>query len=301
MTWLAAFFALGGLAGPWLLTWLPWVARAGCVMILAAAGCWTWCRAVKRTRRKPLLLLVGADLVAVSVAAGWIAVASYSAQLSKVSTWLLYSAVATGIMGPALLSLVLIRGREGKTHLEGLLLILPLLLTASVFLARPGRRFRVEDRAAARPVAESLSGARDAMQWVAANIRYERGPFTDTARDTLDRGYAHCGGQANVLHKILSADGVRGRIVHLEGESRIHTLVEYVDGGTGRWVLADPTHDLMGGDHGGLNATGLLDADGAGLPRKWRGFSRLYVYDPMNGYVRVVPSNRGVFYPEGSP
>ncbi|NQT93583.1 MAG: transglutaminase domain-containing protein [Lentisphaerae bacterium] len=299
MNWLTVLFVLGGMASPWLLTWLPWVARACCVMILAVAGCWTWCRGVRRTRRKPLLLLFGSDLVSVSVAAGWIAVASYSAQLSKAGVCLLYAAVSAAIMAPALVSLVLIRGRQGRRFQEGLLLILPLLLTASVFLARPARRFRREDRGAVRPVAESLEGAREAMQWVAANIRYERGPFTDTARDTLERGHAHCGGQANVLHKILAANGVRSRIVHLEGESRIHTLVEYVDEGTGRWVLADPTHDLMGIDHGALNATALLEMDGAVLPRKWRGFSRLYLYDPMNGYTRVAPDNRREFYPEG--
>ena len=301
MTWLTALFVLAGVACPWLMCSSPLRVRVGAVVLLGIVGCCAWGCGVFGKRRRPMLLLFGSDLLAVSVAAGWIAVASYSAQISKVSTWLLYAVVVTGIMAPVLVSLRLIRARECGRNRESLLLILPLLLTASVFLARPARRFRAEDREAAGAIAESLGGVREAERWVHENIIYRAAPFTDTARDTIARGWAQCGGQANVLHKILVASGIRSRIVHLEGDSRIHTLVEYMDGTTGRWVLADPKHDIVGPDHGDVNAMGLIETNGTGLPPKWAGFSRAYIYDPMHGYVRVDAANRGGFYPEGGP
>lgn len=300
MKWLAMFFVLAGVASPWLLSCIPLAARVGCVLVLGVAGCGMWCRGVMSAKRGPMLLF-GSDLVSLSAAVAWIAVASYSAQVSKLSTWILYGGATAAIMIPALVSLVIIRKTGGRL-VEGLLLILPLLLTASLFLARPARRFRAGNRAALRPVAASVDGAAEAITWVSGKIAYGPAPFTDTAVDTLRRGQGRCSGQANVLHKILQQKGIRSRIVHIEGEGRLHTLVEYWNESRGQWVFADASKGLHGADHGGVNGFRVtMRKDLRGVPWRWRGYSDLYVYEEMNGYERVTPDNVVRLYPGASP
>jgi hypothetical protein len=146
--------------------------------------------------------------------------------------------------------------------------------------------------------AAELNDAREATLWVHERIERQRGPFTDTAQDTLRRGYATCGGMANVLDKVLRAQGYRSRIVHVEGEAGIHTLVEYMSMSDGQWLLADPQNRLMGKDWGRANGLTLVDPDAAeSLPECWQGFKTLYIYKPFRGYVLVTADIYPMFYP----
>jgi hypothetical protein len=115
--------------------------------------------------------------------------------------------------------------------------------------------------------------------------RLERraGPPTDTAGDTLRRGFAHCGGLNNVLHKVLRAQGVDSRIIHVErGTGKVfHTLVEATVDGVS--YLADAQVDAWIP----LRAEDLLrSADRTDLPLAWRDYDRLYRYEVRRGYVR---------------
>ena len=301
MSWWAMFFVFAGAATPWLLSMPALGVRIGGILLLGAAGCGAWFCGVRRAERGSLLLF-GSGLVSVSAASAWIAVASYSAQLSKLSTWILYGGFALAVITPALVSLVMVRKAMEKRLVEGLFLILPLLLAASLPLARPARRFRDCDRESLRPAASSPDDVSGAIGWVGSVIEYGSAPFTDTVVDTLRRGHGRCSGQANVLHKILLHKGLRSRIVHIEGDGRLHTLVEYWNETRKRWVFADASKGLDGTDHGYANGFQvILQKDFRGVPWRWRGYSELYVYNRMNGYTRVTLENAGGLYPGTAP
>lgn len=294
--WAATVFVVLATTVPWMLCALPLAARVAATVLVGGTGLLFWCAAAVRRRRSSIRLLLASDLLSLSVAAGWISVASYSAQLSRAGTAWIYGVVVASIGVSCLVSLALLGGRQGRRQPESLLLILPLLLSASVFLARPGRRFRGTDRESIQPVAETLGSVREASAWVKENIVYGRAPFVDTAKDTLERKLGTCSGHANVLHKILLVHGLDSRIVHLEAKGRLHTLVEYFDDALGKWILVDPGRGLDGRDYGNADGFALMGSRHRGLPSKWRPFTRLYVYDSMNGYIRLTPANRDRFY-----
>jgi hypothetical protein len=232
----------------------------------------------------------------------WIAMGSYSAQISIVPTLWIYVVCGMAVATPSVAALSMPRTRRRE---RGRMMGRSLLLTAvlvSLLLARPGRRFsggHTSDCIVA--TANQVDDAREAVAWVHTHIAREASPFTDTAVDTMKRGTARCGGMANLLDKIFKAKGVTSRIVHLEGDKGIHTLVEYRHP-DGMWTLADPQENTVGSEHGGISGRDLLLPGGPprGIPLSWQGHSRLYIYGYLSGYSRVTPENVHEYYGDAS-
>jgi hypothetical protein len=282
-----------GLACPWLLTVPPLGARLGTagVMILGGAALWL----LRATGKDRSAAPTGEWVFSVTAAALWIAVASYSAQISRLGVVPIYAMVWTGVLLPFPTSLLLFRKHPPPTGRRLYLAGLGLLLL-STLLARPARRFAGgASHPAIRETASRLQSPTDAVAWVHTNVTRRAAPFTDRAVDTWRRKQAHCGGMANLLHKILVAKGVDARVVHVEGDD-IHTLVEFRQPPEMRWTLADPQENLVGREPD-LSAYDLVGGKATGsIPRAWQGFSRLYVYEEGRGYVKITTENVTRFY-----
>jgi hypothetical protein len=228
----------------------------------------------------------------------WVSVLSYSAQVSILPTVLIYGACLVSVVVPLGFMELFVGLKGGRPFRLGHgTWVLVVLVFVSMLCARPGRRFYGGAEAASIvEVAATLATPREAVSWVHSCIVREKAPFTDSAVNTLERRKAKCGGQANVLDKILSAAGIQSRIVHLEDGKRIHTLVEYREVG-GRWRLADPQHDIVLDDEAAVSGWDVLTkVDVGGIPVPWRGYSKLYIYEAWGGYFRVTSSNRDAVY-----
>ncbi len=235
-----------------------------------------------------------------SVAGAWVAVLSYSAQISICpSVWIYLGLGLMLLLAVAVTEWLCRRCAERRTWKRRYLWF-GLSLAASVLLAQPGRRFHGgETSAAVRQVAADVKTARDAVSRVHDLLTYAPAPFTDTASDTVERGVARCGGMANVLDKVLKAADIGSRIVHLEDDRRVHTLVEYFDRDTQQWILADPQYDILGGVGGGHSGWDVVyGGEAASVPDVWRGYARLYIYRLQGGYHRVTERNRWMYYAE---
>ena len=288
---------------PWAITGLPLAARVACVLTAGLLGLFFWIWGLWRGWRSispakaPRYVSV-AEKTLVGVAATlWIAIASYSAQVSICPTILIYTICGLGVAGPLVLTLCCCRPARQDAGAMRVRALLWVMVVVSMMCARPGRRFSGgEDRPAICDVARTTGDARAAAAWVHGHISREAAPFTDTAIDTLNRGFAHCGGMANLLDKILKASGIESRIVHIENGHRIHTLVEYREG-TAAWILADPQDNILGADHGNMSGWALVTQSSlAEPPASWNGYLKLYIYSPRDGYCIVTSENVHDFY-----
>jgi transglutaminase-like putative cysteine protease len=228
----------------------------------------------------------------------WVAIASYSAQVSICPTILIYTVCGLVAAGPLVLTLCWCRPVRQDAEAVRVRALLLVMVVVSMMCARPARRFAGgEGCPAIRDVSVTTREARAATAWVHHHIASEAAPFTDTALDTLNRGFAHCGGMANLLDKILKASGIESRIVHFENGHRIHTLVEYREG-TASWLLADPQNNILGVDYGNVSGWALLTRPPlAEPPASWNGYLKLYIYFPRDGYRLVTSENVQEFYP----
>lgn len=293
-------FLLAGLLGPWILSLLPFPVRVAGIFLGALAAALLAAAAARLSRHRRLLLFGAAWACSVTLSAFWIAIASFSAQVSILTPLPLYLLAGTGAVLPLLLFLRLGAGTATGGTGRTATLVLAVLFLGSVLLAAPGRRYEGgEETPEIRQVASSLADVREALSWVHEHVTWERAPFTDRAGDTLSRGEATCGGMSNLLDKILKAMKIPSRIVHLEQGKRIHTLVEYRKDPPGRWVLADPQENLLGDDYGGISGyEAVFGKPGGDLPKRWKGHADLFIYRQGRGYRRVGESNAREFYPE---
>jgi hypothetical protein len=254
---------LSSCALPFGLPLLPMQARIASILALGALGPWLFLRKSDW----------GAWLPALAVASGWIALASYPLAPSKWPLPFLYAPLLAAMALPFLLR-----------RTAPLFRLAVAALAVAVLLTPPGRRFAGgENDPGIRALAAAAAGPREAVALVHQRLERRAGPPTDTAADTLRRGYAHCGGINNVLHKVLLAQGVDSRIVHVERQNGkiFHTLVEATVEGVS--FLADAQEDAWIP----LRAEDLLrSADRTDLPLAWRGYESLYRYDVRRGYVR---------------
>ena len=234
---------------------------------------------------------LAAIITATAAATAWIALLSYSGQVSRLPTLLLYGGFATAVLLPFALARRLrapIRYREYAVAA---------VLTVSIVLAPPARRFR---GGATHPdvaaLASRLKTPREMVHWVHRNVTWTPAPFTDTAVDTLHRREARCGGMANLLDKLLKASGFESRVVHFERGTALHTLVEYCIPAAGTWVLADAQHNLDGRAFDNVSGWDVTQGNPRNAPSEWTAYNKLYVYDTRGGYIRVTDSNRDRFY-----
>jgi hypothetical protein len=298
------FLSIVGIVGfPWALAFAPLYVRVAGVLVGVVLGAGAGIRGIclyrKGSEESAVAWTVAGERVLIAVAAAlWIALASFSAQVSIVPTVWIYGVCGVAVALPGIAAALVLRLCSQKRVVWwGHWLLLAVAL-GSVMLARPGRRFtcgHTDQRIVA--LARECGDVRDTAAWVHHRITRKPSPFTDAAIDTLLRGTARCGGLANLLDKFLRAQGVSSRIVHIEGRGRIHTLIEYVNE-DGMWVLADPQENLLGADYGGLSGLDLVlrGAGALGTPAVWRGYDELYIYDRWNGYNRVTDQNMGAYY-----
>lgn len=288
-------YGIAGLALPWLLSRLPFALRFWGVLVVGSIGGLLLILSLRK-RARPQLSWIGAWWMAVAIASLWIALASFSAELTK-NLWLTVS-----IFGLALVTVIaaaFFAGRRLGPAAPGARRFFfgaSAVLLASTLLASPARRYEMP--ADAREIASRVAGldVEGCHNWVIRNIERRRAPFTDDALDTLRRRQATCGGMANLLHKMILLAGTPARIVHFSDPQRIHTLVEYRDPDLDSWVLIDPDKQLRGTDWGGVSGREVvLDGDPA-VPPDWRGYDRLYIYVEGRGYRRVTGSNLDEFY-----
>lgn len=283
-----------GVLTPWAIATLPFPLRLAAVGALGVGAVCAWLLAWRSASTAPMAS--AAWWAAVAGAAAWIGVFSFSAEISKPGLPVVYG-VVLGLTGaPFLVTSVLVRP-EARRRTRALLLAGWLLLGLNVLAARPARRYEAS-HADINAAAASVRDVRAAVAWVHGNVAYRKAPFTDTARATLVRGEARCGGMANLLEKLIRAKEVPCRIVHVRKGRRIHTLVEYYDETADAWVLADGQENELGidWDHAsGLHAVGR--ETGSSLPRRWAGYEQLFVYVPRRGYVEVTTENLDAFYP----
>ena len=247
---------------PMLLTGVPISGRLACVFLLAASGLFFW------SRRQPM----GALLLSAAVLSGWVALASFPLVISKWDSGLLYALLSMALFLPWAFFGCL-RGAWSPGLVLWLTVALLLMLNA-----RPGRRFASgQENPALVRIASRFSSVEETTAYVHHTIKRRKGPPTDTALDTLRRGYGHCGAMNNLLHKLLLAQGYHARIIHLDGNN-LHTLVE-IDGD---WI-ADAQENVVLFFHP-LTLVGTKDAS---LPRSWKNHHRLWVYHEHNGYQRL--------------
>jgi len=278
-----------GIGVPWVLSGARLYVRLYAVLFIGLLGLmFMVVGARKKPRGEPLP--AGGWILAVACTTAWVALASFSAELSKLPLGLVYGLLAAAVIMPPALAVLLVPRPRRLDCPPQFLVVCVLALIVSNHVARPARRYETpRNMVAIEEVADTLD-VRGCVAWVHENIRREKSPPTDDAVQTLRRGTAHCGGMANLLHKMLFARGVPARIVHFSGGGDIHTLVEYREGE--RWMLADPQNNVVGTVSGeDAVIEGSPDA-----PEIWQGFDRLYIYEPGRGYVEVTEVNKAVFY-----
>ena len=302
MTYTRGLYVLfaAGFGVPWILCWAPYRARLVVIPVLGVIGLILWFTGLRKRSQGGMKAVAGAWLISIAGASLWIALASFSAEISKVPTTWLYIVVLTTI-GILPLWTCLVAPCASCSRL--LLLAFTIALEASVFQVRPARRYETpRNTSAIHEVAAPLQGVGACVRWVHEHVDRRRAPFTDDALDTLRRREAHCGGMANLLHKMLETKDIPARIVHFSVRDNIHTLVEYRDASNGRWILADPQNNILGTDWQGVAGWDVVRLNGERLlPDEWRDFDTLYVYEPGRGYVKVTPANHDNVYddPEG--
>lgn len=263
LPWLA-----GVVAGVLLLERAPlWVrvAGIGLVLLVGAAG---WC----------LRRFWGHVWLPAGITAAWVALGSFPATVSLFPMTPIYLLLVLGIGVGGLFRLP--PGKRGAARFY------VLVLSVWVVSTPPARRYAVSAKhPALRAVVQELDSPSAAVRWVHEEIRREKGPPTDSAVDTLRRGYAHCGGMSNLLHKLLVEMGYPAEIVHaVGGDGRtIHTLVELPLGGVPH--LADAQENV-------LLPVAAAELAGAGdrldWPPPWRNLRTVYRYVPARGYVEIA-------------
>ncbi len=281
-----------GLALPWLLCLAPLPARLGGALASGLLG-----TGLLLGARRARASWLGAWWGMVAVATLWIALASYSAELSKhIGPMALLFVLALAAPPAAGAIWNRWRRRTPAGPPIGLYGLGAALLALAVLGARPARRYEMPRRMEEIKRVGSVQNVHESLQWVALNIERKRAPFTDNARDTLLRGQATCGGMANLLHKLILVQEIAARIVHFADDTRIHTLVEYRDPRSGKWVLADPDKQWFGPDWYGLSGQDVVLRQDSRAPEDWQGYDRLYVYVEGRGYMAVTPDNEDDFY-----
>ena len=281
-----------GLLWPWLLCLAPLPARLGGVLAACLLGIGLLLGA-RRVRNGWL----GAWWGMVAVAALWIALASFSAELSKhIGLVALLFLLALAV--PPAAGVLWNRWRRRTPARPPVVLygLGAVLLGMAVLGARPARRYEMPRRMEEIQRVGSRQNVRGSLQWVARTIERERAPFTDNARDTLLRGRARCGGMANLMHKLILVQDVEARIVHFADETRIHTLVEFRDPRSGQWTLSDPDKQLFGPDWHGISGRDAVLRQDQRAPEDWQDYRRLYIYVEGRGYVAVTAQNEDDFY-----
>ena len=235
----------------------------GLVLLIGGAGLW------RMFRKSPW----GPFLIALSVASGWIALASFPLTFSKWPLLLLYPPLLI-LMGLPLLF----------RPVPDVFRLACGLMAAAVLLTPPGRRFSGGgNHPHIQALADTADGPRGAVSLVHQLVERRPGPPTDTAVDTLHRRHGHCGGINNVLHKVLLAQGVDCHIIHVErmDGADAHTLVEVKVNGTN--YLADAQEDVFLP----AKAEDLLQSVAReDFPPAWQNYDFLYRYSPRRGYVR---------------
>lgn len=284
-----------GLALPWLLSLLPFASRFWGVSVVGAVGGLFLILSLRK-RARPRLPWIGAWWATVAIVSLWIALASFSAELTK------NLVLTVSIFGLALVLVIAVaflasrRLDPAAPGLKRYFFPAVAALAASALLASPARRYEMPR--AGREIA-ALAAGRDpagCYEWVTRNIERRRAPFTDDALATLRRREATCGGMANLLHKMILLTGTPARIVHFSDARRIHTLVEYRDPELDSWVLLDPDKRLRGTDWGGVSGRDVVLEEESSVPPEWRGYDRLYIYVEGRGYRRVTADNLSEFY-----
>lgn len=256
--------ALGAscLALTYLLDGFPEAGKLLVLCFLTAEGLRRWCEG----RRS------GALLLSASVLFTWVTLASYPLAFSKsFDTGVIYVALTAGIILPWCFF--------GMLHKPGLhLIVLWCVLAVLVCMsARPGRRFAGEaNHPRIVELAQQFDSIEETTAYVHQTIERRKGPATDTAVDTLKRGYGHCGAMNNLLHKLLTAQGYDAQIIHLSGNN-IHTLV-YVDG-----QFADAQENLVQT----RPLRSLLTIGESELPKAWTGHDTLWIYRRGTGYLEI--------------
>ncbi|GEM_PF-4393033 len=256
-------FPLPFLLLPALVEMLPFPLRVVIVLTAGAAGAVGWIRKSSW----------GASLMTSATATGWIAVASYPAELSLWPQIPVYGVLLAGIWGPHL-----IRRPEALAVVR----IIPMVLGLWVLFTPTARRYDVD---ALHPellrVADHLSTPEELTQYVHDQIERGPSPPTDTALDTWRRKRGYCGGMSNLLHKLMLYQHLDASILHLKGEpDRLHTLIWFQDEGES-W-LADPQHNVVKK----LSPDDLLtDTPPEDWPKNWKGQSRMWVHKAGRGYL----------------
>jgi hypothetical protein len=277
---------------PWGVAELPLPVRIASLIILSVLSLgllsWGWCR------QRSKAVLAGIWWASVTVAVLWISIISFSAEASKHSyiRWLLIVPI---VIAPWIWMRWTAQESAWRGRARIFILISSVALACSLFLASPARRYDAPWQLEEIRAVSSEDAHRN-MEWVVRHIQRKSAPFTDNARDTLHRGYAMCGGMANLLNQMLRVQGIDSRIVHFEKGRDIHTLVEYWDEKLRKWVLLDPDKNLTGLDFGALSGADVILHRADHIPSGWLKYESLYVYVPHHGYTRVTLDRLDEFY-----
>lgn len=102
---------------------------------------------------------------------------------------------------------------------------------------------------------------------------------------------------ANLLDKMLKARGIASRIIHMEGNQKIHTVVEFQNE-TSNWILVDPQENMIGNDYGNVSGADILvdRAETSTIPPVWQDYNTLYIYEYWNGYEPITAVNTKCYY-----
>lgn len=247
---------------------LPFGLRIVVVLLLGGAGAVGW---LLRTSW-------GSSLLTATVAAGWIGLASYPAELSLWPRPLIVGCLLMGIWIPQILR---------PAPAPRVARLIPILLGLWTLLTPAAKRYDVD---ALHPelleLAAGLNSPEELTQFVHEQISRKKAPPTDTAHDTWERKAGHCGAMSNLLHKLLIHRNWKASIFHLKNaEDDLHTLI-WIQTENGS-ILADPQENLVKY----LEPQELVGQQNP--PEDWPGtwllHTRAWIHQPGRGYTPLAP------------